>query len=679
MIQKIIQNANAIRLFLLSFTILYLELSIIRFTSEQVLYLGYFSNFILISVFLGMGTGFLLSEKRFSLFQFVPQTLLLLVAFVLITHIDAAFLRNNSGQLFFGIAETMPMKMPLWLCLAVLFLLTVLIFAGLGQETAHYFKMFKPLPAYSIDISGSMAGIVVFTMHAFRGASPVEWFATSIVLITVLSYRHSLFNAVTIGAGIFFLIIAAMPNHYTAWSPYQRIEVWPMKHSGEGIRGFHLSANGIGHQSMQPVGTQEPFYDFPYTDIAPLTKEKDFQDALIIGAGAGSDVAYAIHYGVKSIDAVEIDPEIMKAGQQFHPEKPYSDNRVHIVVNDGRAYMERTTKKYDLIIFALPDSLASLSNFANIRLESFLFTMESFDKAKSLLKDDGVIVLYNYYRKKWLVKKIASMLEKAFEHPPIVKTYSNERKGMVAALAIGPNLSGEPLENSGTTASTDNWPFLYMQTPQIPPMYVGVMLFFSICGLLAVFATGHGSLKNMKTNGTFFFLGAAFLLLETKSVIQFSLLFGATWLVNSLVFFAILASVLLANFLVQATNIKKPEFLYLFLILSIILQLIIPLKTLLTIESSPIRYLVASALLFSPIFFANLVFGYLFKESSKSTTAFGWNIIGTMMGGALEYSSIAIGYELLTILILILYLSCIGWTYWFPRPLTRIIPPTYSS
>ena len=46
-----------------------------------------------------------------------------------------------------------------------------------------------------------------------------------------------------------------------------------------------------------------------------------------------------------------------------------------------------------------------------------------------------------------------------------------------------------------------------------------------------------------------FFLGAAFMLLETRSLVTFALLFGSTWLVNSLVFFAILCSVMLAVFI----------------------------------------------------------------------------------------------------------------------------------
>ena len=51
----------------------------------------------------------------------------------------------------------------------------------------------------------------------------------------------------------------------------------------------------------------------------------------------------------------------------------------------------------------------------------------------------------------------------------------------------------------------------------------------------------------MRLDGRMFFLGAAFMLLETKAVVQLALLFGSTWLVNSLVFFTALMLILLAN------------------------------------------------------------------------------------------------------------------------------------
>ena len=54
-----------------------------------------------------------------------------------------------------------------------------------------------------------------------------------------------------------------------------------------------------------------------------------------------------------------------------------------------------------------------------------------------------------------------------------------------------------------------------------------------------------------------FFLGAGFMLLETKGVVQMALLFGSTWMVNSIIFFAILVMILLSNLFVIVFKPKK--------------------------------------------------------------------------------------------------------------------------
>ena len=55
-----------------------------------------------------------------------------------------------------------------------------------------------------------------------------------------------------------------------------------------------------------------------------------------------------------------------------------------------------------------------------------------------------------------------------------------------------------------------------------------------------------GSLRRTRQYADLFLLGAAFLLLETRAITMFALLFGTTWLVNALVFTGVLLAVLLA-------------------------------------------------------------------------------------------------------------------------------------
>src|SRR4030095_9804892 len=101
---------------------------------------------------------------------------------------------------------------------------------------------------------------------------------------------------------------------------------------------------------------------------------------------------------------------------------------------------------------------------------------------------------------------------------------------------------------------TDDWPFLYLRTRGIPAMYLTVMIALGLFVMLfALYLQVSGrkhhtrAQSDVLVKGAFFCMGLAFLLLETKSVVQFSLLFGTTWLNNSLVFIAILLLVLAAN------------------------------------------------------------------------------------------------------------------------------------
>jgi spermidine synthase len=652
------KHRAGIRLFVCAFLTLYLELSLIRWASAEILYLGYFSNYVLTAAFLGVGLGFLAADRPGRLFAYLPQILVAFIAFVLLTRIDfGTVLTAAEGQLYWGTTRFQG-GLPIALCLVLVFGGTVLAFTAISQETGRCFSAYRPLVAYSIDIAGSLAGIVMFTVHSAAGVGPVLWFLTSAVLIVILSIgRAGVANAVGMGAVAVVLVIAGAPDHYTRWSPYQKIEV----------RGKLLTANGIGHQTMEKPGEKEPIYDFPYTVLEPA-RGAPFRNALIIGAGSGTDVAYALHYGVERVDAVEIDPEIQWAGRAMHPARPYQDPRVTAYIDDGRSFMETTDNRYDLVIFALPDSLALLSTFSSIRLESFLFTLDSLRQASQLLTDDGVLVLYNYYRESWLLDKLASMLETVFGHPPLVRSWSDEQNGLLSALASGPKLMDmKRAPSNEMEVPTDDWPFLYMERRHLPPLYLAAMALFVLAGLIGVLAVrGFGGLR-IGPHGPFFLMGGAFFLLETKSIVQFSLLFGATWVVNSLVFGAILVSVLAANWAVERIELRSPWPYFGALAGALVLAWLIPLQSLLSIEADALRYVVASVLVFAPIFFANLVFGQLFSETTSSATAFGWNILGTMVGAALEYTSLVLGYRNLTIAVAVLYAGCFMWAWLMRR------------
>jgi hypothetical protein len=152
----------------------------------------------------------------------------------------------------------------------------------------------------------------------------------------------------------------------------------------------------------------------------------------------------------------------------------------------------------------------------------------------------------------------------------------------------------------------------------------------------------------------FFVLGIAFLVLETRSLVSFSLLFGSTWLVNALAFFGILVSVLLAILVNARFPIRRPWPYYVALLVSIAVAWLTPPESLL-LEPSWLRYAVAAALAFAPVFFANLVFTYSFRDTRTADMAFASNLLGAMVGGALEYLALVTGYRALLLLVALLY------------------------
>src|SRR4029079_8455554 len=174
------------------------------------------------------------------------------------------------------------------------------------------------------------------------------------------------------------LLIVYRMEGGSLWSPYYRITLFQ-----DGADTV-VEVNNIFHQSMAPVEKKEYFYQWPYTVFGDT-----FDDVLILGAGTGTDVAAALRHGARHVDAVEIDPVILRLGAADHPDHPYSDPRVTAICDDARHFLRTTNKKYDLVVFALIDSLTRQSSFSSVRLESYMFTEESFQAVRQHLTARG--------------------------------------------------------------------------------------------------------------------------------------------------------------------------------------------------------------------------------------------------------------------------------------------------
>jgi hypothetical protein len=155
-------------------------------------------------------------------------------------------------------------------------------------------------------------------------------------------------------------------------------------------------------------------------------------------------------------------------------------------------------------------------------------------------------------------------------------------------------------------------------------------------------------------HGPLFFFGLAFLLLETKSVTEMNLVWGATWLTNAIVFGSILAMILIGTLLMQwrplPWRISAAG-----LVMALLVNYLTPVHSLLA-ASMAMKLMLSLAFVGLPIFFASTCFALQFRDEEAADVAFGWNVIGAVAGGLLELTSMVIGLKLLSIVALAAYL-----------------------
>jgi hypothetical protein len=633
------------RLVALSFLMLFVELALIRWTGSNVVYLSFYSNFILLGSFLGIGLGFLMKRSRFDLF---PWASLMLTAFVLfVLWFPVTIGRVSDDVLFLGEGTK---GLSVWIVLPIVFLAVAAIMAAIAKGVADSFAEFEPLEAYRLDILGSIAGIATFSLLSFLWEPPLAWGLIASGLFFALYKRP--FKLIQVAAAAVLLVAlykeSVVPNFF--WSPYYRITLFQYK---SGL--IDLDANNIPHQQIRAIAKLNrgiALYFVPYDAMTSKRPDR----VLIVGAGNGIDVAMALLHDARWIDAVEIDPRIYQIGRELNPDQPYRDPRVHIHINDGRAFLQKDRNQYDLVLFALPDSLTLVSGQSSLRLESYLFTTEALQSARAHLKPGGVFAMYNVYFAPWIVDRLANELYGIFGQRPCIA----RRSQFAAVLTVGltsTSVSCTELWNPGQQAvpapTTDDWPFLYLKTRGIPPLYVITLGLIALCSLVLIRAIA-GPFGQMRPYVDLFFMGAAFLLLETKSVVQFSLLFGSTWFVNALVFFGVLVAVYGAIETARRRPIGKPAVAYGALFAWLAVAWAIEPSRLLALDA-PLRLAAAIVLSFGPIFLANVIFADRFRSSASSTIAFGTNLLGAMLGGILEYSSLVLGYRNLLVVVALLY------------------------
>ena len=204
---------------------------------------------------------------------------------------------------------------------------------------------------------------------------------------------------------------------FERWTPTGRITVMPEGFYGGEAFGWGVAApyraqGTASHLWMEQdgsAGTPITRLDGPpaalehlYYDVTSVGYQwRPPRDVCIIGPGGGRDILTALKAGATRIDAVELNPAIADAllGQfRDYSGDVYGRAGVHAVVGEGRSFLTRSTRRYNLIQISLIDSWAATSAGAFSLSENYLYTRQAVQLFLSRLQPSGVLSISRWMR-----------------------------------------------------------------------------------------------------------------------------------------------------------------------------------------------------------------------------------------------------------------------------------------
>jgi spermidine synthase len=678
---------------LVSLLSLFLEMLTIRWISSEIRVFAYFKNLVLVACFLGFGLGCYLCRRRVQIIAMIAPIPILTV--ILKAKLSPPPLRQIIAalpQMLGGGTEvhiwgvpSLPTSWPgTLLALAVmvpLFAVIAMIFVPTGQLVGWYLeRASNGVTAYSVNVLASLAGIAGYTLLCFLYQPPFVWMLVAGVLSVLVFWRKPQARWLLGATFLACILLLSGRDHRqssTYWSPYQKLDLRPNYEKGR-ITSYTLNTNDSWYQQIVDLSPEyvhshpdefrerpAPWraYNLPY-QFYPAPPS-----VLVLGSGMGNDVAAALRNGAGRVVAVEIDPLILKLGSELHFEHPYQSPRTQVIVNDARSYIQNSKDSFDLIVFSLLDSHTTSSYFSNIRIDNFVYTREALERSRQLLKPDGLFVVKFQVGNPWVVGRLYALMKATFGEEPVqfeIETddrydtggrffIAGSRQRVEQAMSR-PALAAFVRDHSGMAMqtarlTTDDWPYFYQHEPGLPisVILVSVAVLLTFGWFLRQTSRSEGSV-----DFHFLLLGAGFMLLEAQIVSRMALLFGTTWVVNSIVVSGLLCLIVAANLVYQRLQRIPLQWAYAGLFLSLVASFVVPLEKLF-FESFVLRVGISTIVLCLPVFFAGIVFVSSFAKANFRGSALGSNLFGSLAGGLLESLSLWFGLKSLIVLAAVIY------------------------
>jgi hypothetical protein len=284
--------------------------------------------------------------------------------------------RRNAGRLYF--ADLLGASLG---ALCVTFLLS-----WLGGENAVLLVALAPI-----------AAAAAFSKR-LRVASAVA--ALALLAAVALNFRTGLFNIRSAPTKGLYRHMAATKGariELTGWNAYSRID------AVTGVEPPFVARLYIDSDAWTGVlawdgamaslrGLDNWYRAIPFR-VAPADPK-----TLIIGPGGGSDVLVALAAGSQKVTAVEMNPLMLRFTRSFGERAGnlYDHPRVEPVLSEGRTFIRRTDRRFDVILMGFVDSWAAVASGGLSLSENHLYTVEAFQAYYDHLTPDGAIAILRW-------------------------------------------------------------------------------------------------------------------------------------------------------------------------------------------------------------------------------------------------------------------------------------------